>query len=374
MSLCTWTTVVRYLPTALPPCRPKRPLVALLPLPFGKEIVTQVLITVNLLAFVMLLTTSRATHKLRFLPITTAGPKFAQSLRRQSRIPANRDDQHLQYQSYVHTVWSLASSFAIIRLIIDIRRTEESATNLFTGLYPLDTRPSNTALTMNVRPSAIEVMIPNPSACPRLGTLIAEYSVSPAYAETQSPYSALQNTFLSAYNTSGVKGFNTTSVLFDTASATYCAGLGLQGKLTAADIRQAVIPALSSYHNLVRPSNPNAEEVKRLSVGGWLIEILGSLSYYTSPLEVYSVHDASLDIILAVVAEPDLPWPPFASNILTEVWQQEYGEMVVRMFYEGMIVPAAPGLGCSFQGCPLDILEKWLKRYIPKSFDEACSL
>lgn len=110
---------------------------------------------------------------------------------------------------------------------------------------------------MTVKPSVIETMLTNTAACPRLAYLTSAYANSSAYAATLAPYSALQMKYVAAYNTSSVKGFNTTQALYDTASAEYCHGLGLKGNLTGADIQTGVIPGTSAYHNIFRSnSNP----------------------------------------------------------------------------------------------------------------------
>ncbi|KAJ5698643.1 hypothetical protein N7462_000648 [Penicillium macrosclerotiorum] len=254
-----------------------------------------------------------------------------------------------------------------------IWRTRESVENLMNGFYPLDTRAPGDTLTMHVKPSAIETMVYPSSACPKLAKLISAYSTSSAYEETLAPYTALQNKLVNAYNTTGLASYNTTQVLYDPASAAYCHGLGLKGNLTPEDIQTAVIPGTSLYHNLYR-HNPSAELAKRLSVGAWLADILTSLSDRSTKLEVYSAHDASLDMFLSVVADPDLPWPPFGSNVIIELWQKTNGNQVVRMFYEGMVVPAHPDLDCDFSACPLDTLTTFFKKYIPTDFKAECTV
>ncbi|CEJ56879.1 hypothetical protein PMG11_05594 [Penicillium brasilianum] len=253
-----------------------------------------------------------------------------------------------------------------------IWRTRESVENLMNGLYPLHTRLPGDILTMHVKPSGIETMISPSSACPKLAELTTAYYSSSAYKATLAPYTALQDKLVKAYNTTGLAGYNTTAALYDSASATYCHGLGLKGDLTSEDIQTAVIPGTSAYHNLFR-QNPSAEQVKRLSVGAWLADILTSLSDRSTKLEVYSAHDASLDMFLSVVADPDLPWPPFGSNVIIELWQKANGQQVVRMFYEGMVVPAHPDLACDFSACPLDTLATFVKKYIPTDFKDECT-
>lgn len=152
-----------------------------------------------------------------------------------------------------------------------------------------------------------------------LANLTAQFVASTAYSDTLTPYATLQEKLVQAYNTIGVKGFNTTQTLYDTASATFRHGLGLKGNLTAADIQTATIPGTSSYHSFLRQGQ-HVYDAKRLAVGGWLAEILESLSNPAQPLVIFSAHDASLDMFLSVVADPDLPWPAFASSVLIELW------------------------------------------------------
>lgn len=241
------------------------------------------------------------------------------------------------------------------------------------GMYPLNSRQPGQTLTMHVKPSLIETKIGNTAACPKLAAIMSSYTNSSEYAATLAPYADLQRKIVAAYNTSTIKGFNTTQGLYDTASAAYCHDLGLKGNLTAADIQTLTIPGTSAYHNVFR-SNPNATEAKTLAVGPWLEEIVASLTDNSTKLQIYSAHDASLDMFLAVVADPDLPWPPFSSSVEIELWEHHQKGMLVRMYYEGMIVPAHPELKCSFDGCPLDTLKSFMGGYIPKDLMSACKV
>ncbi|KAK5700995.1 hypothetical protein LTR97_005514 [Elasticomyces elasticus] len=263
------------------------------------------------------------------------------------------------------------SSFQISHTYI--WRTRMSVENLMAGMYPIQYREPMQTLTMHVKPSVIEVMISNPTACPALANLTAVWTKSPEYAASLAPYSALQTKLVTAYNTSGVAGYNTTQTLYDTASATFCHGLGLKGNLTGGDIETLVIPGTASYHGLWR-TFAEAEQAKALGVGPWLIEILASFSDLSTKLQVYSAHDASLDMFLGVVADPDLPWPPFSSSVEIELWQHEREGLVVRMYYEGLIVPAHPQLNCSFEACPLPTLEAFMRRYILDDYPAACAV
>lgn len=241
------------------------------------------------------------------------------------------------------------------------------------GMYPPHYRAPDQTLTMHVKPSLIETKIGNTAACPRLAAIMSSYTNFTEYAATLAPYGDLQEKIVAAYNTSSIRGFNTTQGLYDTASAAYCHGLGLKGNLTAADIQTLTIPGTSAYHNVFR-SNVNATEAKTLAVGPWLEEIIASFSDMSTKLQIYSAHDASLDMFLSVVADPDLPWPPFSSSVEIELWQHRQKGSLIRMYYEGMTVPAHPELKCSFDGCPLDTLETFMKKYISKDLASDCKV
>ncbi|EMC98522.1 hypothetical protein BAUCODRAFT_138258 [Baudoinia panamericana UAMH 10762] len=253
-----------------------------------------------------------------------------------------------------------------------IWRTRESVENLFAGLYPIQYRQPTQTLTMHVKPQNIEVMISNPTACPRLGQLTTAFTTSSTYLSALQPFNALQSTLVAAYGTQNVSGWNTTQTLYDTASAEYCHGLGTKGNITGSNIQSLVIPGTASYHELFR-SNPMAEQAKQLAVGPWLSQILASFYDRSTTLQVYSAHDASLDMFLSVVANPDLPWPPFSSSVEIELWQHNTMGLVVRMYYEGMIVPAHPNLNCSFTACPLGTLQAFMSRYILPNYRTACA-
>ncbi|KAF2168555.1 hypothetical protein M409DRAFT_21306 [Zasmidium cellare ATCC 36951] len=279
-------------------------------------------------------------------------------------------------QVYVNTLGFLPdwmdSSFQISHTYI--WRTRESVENLMAGLYPLQYRAPGQTLTMHVKPSLVETKIGNTAACPKLAAIMSSYTNSSEYAATLAPFAELQKKIVAAYNTSSIRGFNTSQDLYDTASAAYCHGLGLKGNLTEPDIQSLTIPGTSAYHNVFRSNPENATEAKTLAVGPWLQEIVASFSDMSTKLQVYSGHDASLDMFLSVVADPDLPWPPFSSSVEIELWQHRQRGKLVRMYYEGMIVPAHPQLNCSFDGCPLDTLESFLSRYIPTDLASACKV
>ncbi|RMD43992.1 hypothetical protein DV735_g1120, partial [Chaetothyriales sp. CBS 134920] len=251
-------------------------------------------------------------------------------------------------------------------------RTRESVENLFHGLYPLENREPDQTLTMHVKPSVIEVMTAPTPACPKLAKLVTEYHSSSEFQETLEPYLDLQTKLATAYNTTGVAVYNGSAALHDISASTFCHSLGMKPGLTTEDVATAMIPGTSSNRNLFR-QNPDAELVKRLGVGAWLSEIVASFHDHSSPLQVYSAHDLSLDMFLAVVGESDLPWPPYSSNVVMELWQKEADEsLVVRMFYEGMVVPAHPDLDCDLSECPLETLEAFLQKYIPTDFRAEC--
>lgn len=133
---------------------------------------------------------------------------------------------------------------------------------------------------------------------------------------------------------------------------------------------------------------PMAETMKRLAAGPFLRELAESLRatiHQSSsstrsvakayrPFEVFSAHDASLDMVLSVIADPNTPWPAYASTVILETWQQASGQYVVRVLYEGKVVPANAGLKCSLAACPAETFLAFIESYVPQDITKECKV
>ncbi|KAJ2741880.1 hypothetical protein GGI19_006895, partial [Coemansia pectinata] len=91
---------------------------------------------------------------------------------------------------------------------------------------------------------------------------------------------------------------------------------------------------------------------------------------------LYSGHDSTVAPLLAVLqaSNKNMLWPPYASNILFELWKKSDGSRVVRVIYNGQVLKLQPEFEwCDLNACPLDTFYKHLDEYIPESIVAECA-
>jgi hypothetical protein len=82
--------------------------------------------------------------------------------------------------------------------------------------------------------------------------------------------------------------------------------------------------------------------------------------------------DDTLGGLLSAVQAAGWSWPPYASNMLWELWQDEaqHSSYFVRVLYNGMVLPLP---FCSMSDCPLGEFYDWLhKSAVPKDLLKEC--
>ncbi|KAF9586646.1 hypothetical protein BGW38_000379, partial [Lunasporangiospora selenospora] len=287
-----------------------------------------------------------------------------------------------------------------------IWRTRESIEGFLDGLYPASYRRQRSSkkghhddqawvLTLNTYPQAIETLILNPTACPKLGLLYKEFFKTPRYAEFIRSNYALMVKVNKVLGVDSNPAYNTT-INGDTVMPRYCNGLPLGCSpldpklcLSNKEVVKAIKEGTFMYSGVFREDQYSAaEEVKRLAVGPILKTLSSSIRVSAQSkgrgqmnsagkrFEIYSAHDQSLDQILAVIATPETPWPAYASSLIIEVWKKpstkNTHERFVRVLYEGKVVPANQKLGCTLDACPLENFLQFIESYIPKDMAAAC--
>ncbi|KAJ1825578.1 hypothetical protein LPJ73_009228, partial [Coemansia sp. RSA 2703] len=59
-------------------------------------------------------------------------------------------------------------------------------------------------------------------------------------------------------------------------------------------------------------------------------------------------------------------WPPYASNILLELWKKSDGSRVIRVIYNGQVLKLQKGHEwCDLNACPVDTFLSYIDQYIP---------
>ena len=74
-----------------------------------------------------------------------------------------------------------------------------------------------------------------------------------------------------------------------------------------------------------------------------------------------------------MIAEKDTHWPGYASSVIFETWETAAKKLVVRVLYEGKVVPANPNLKCTLDACPLDVFLDFVESYVPTNIAAECS-
>ncbi|ORY06309.1 phosphoglycerate mutase-like protein [Basidiobolus meristosporus CBS 931.73] len=266
-------------------------------------------------------------------------------------------------------------------------RTRTSAENFLNGLYPPSHRRRDSVVTLNTYPQSIETLTLNPTACPKLGVLFTGFFKTPTYLSWYKANYALitkVNTVLGVQNNAA---FNS-SMNGDAILPRYCNKMPLPCSatnpslcLTANDVNQVMRQGFIGYSGAFR-YEAAAEQVKRLAAGPFLKTLGGGIRATISgkshqrvrPFEFYSAHDQSLDQVLAVIADPGTPWPAYASTVIFETWRLANKALVIRVLYEGKVVPANPNLKCSLSACPIETFLGFIESYVPKNIVTECSL
>ncbi|KAK3847361.1 MAG: histidine phosphatase superfamily [Linnemannia gamsii] len=264
-------------------------------------------------------------------------------------------------------------------------RTRESAEHMLNGLYPSLFRVPGTVVEMDAYPEAIENIIISKSVCPALPGLFKAFTATPAFLnfyKSNYPLMVKTNNILGVANNPNYNN----SLNGDFFMPRLCNNMPLPCSrtnttdcITTAEATKAMAGAWIMASGPLR-FGPEAEKAKRVS-GGMFVgtipkNIRATLKGDTSsrPFEFFSVHDQSIDQILAIVSSPDAPWPGYAATLLFETWQLADKSYVVRAIYEGKPVQAHPDLKCSLDACPLDVFAAFLESFVPSDPKAECSI
>ncbi|KAG0375254.1 Acid phosphatase-like protein 2 [Mortierella sp. AD032] len=270
-----------------------------------------------------------------------------------------------------------------------IWRTRMSAENFLDGLYPANTRdPRNSVITLNTYPQSIETLILNPAACPKLGMLYQSFFKSATYSNFFKANYALMSKVNIILGVDKIPTVNQT-LNGDAVMPRLCnkLPLGCNSKdpsqcLTKEEVVETMKQSTFLYSGIFRYES-TAEEIKKLSVGPILRTLSKSLrathgnntnnKRRVRPFELYSAHDQSLDQILSVIGEPSIPWPAYGATVHIEYWVTAAKKDVIRVLYEGKVVPAHPKLNCTLDACPLETFLAFIESYVPADMAAACS-
>ncbi|PWA00365.1 hypothetical protein BB558_003587 [Smittium angustum] len=299
-------------------------------------------------------------------------------------------------------------------------RTTDSAINLVSGLYPSQYREKGVTVNTGYFPIEVDNSFFNSGPCPNINVLFSKIKSSQQYMEFFNSTLPDLNRFMNILGVSPTNSaFNSdwgNSV--DIATSTMCANKPLPCNSTGscittddvsislANLYQQFIyqkrdnnlvldllsigltPILKNYISNINAAiqtdkkNPNFDSCKNSSVG--------------TKFAIHSAHDETIINLLAVLnaSNEDMLPPPFASNVLTEVWRDlSTGEYKVRILYNNRVINVGPArkkgntdtvvisqtqatdtnpAWCDFNNCSLDTYLAYLSQYITSDLYKLC--
>ena len=211
----------------------------------------------------------------------------------------------------------------------DTERTIRSALNFLTGLYPT----ADESMDINVVESVKDNAFPNRKYCPLLGKMLSHLKKNEKYRQ----YYDLKLKHLEKQY-SETWGFPVDLFhLNDVLRARFCHGQPFPPDMTTKDAESIMKHISMMYLFLDFPS-----EIKSLALGSFFQDWLKNFQS-EKKFVLYSNHDSTLRIILSAFGLLDArAWPPYASHIVLELWENETKEKFVVFQYDGKNEKLAP--------------------------------
>lgn len=280
------------------------------------------------------------------------------------------------------------------------RRTEQSADAVLTGINSKISL--QTPVTIETVPLPIEVMVPNPVACPRVAQLWHDDHLQDdewsAYLSRNKKLRKQLDHIMGTKEAWDSRHYRSFDRYFDVLAARTChekplpcaPGAHQHSKSTPACVTQEM--AEQVFENgqwetrRLFSESPFAKELVRISIGHWLREMLNLMLAHSSsstdsektgdPVKfvLYSGHDTSVAPLLGALGAKgrQMGWPPYASNVVMELWRKQgEDDLFVRVFYNGEILQTE---WCDMRACQLEKFKERIGEFIPVNPLAECRL
>ncbi|KAF9312711.1 Lysophosphatidic acid phosphatase type 6 [Podila horticola] len=273
----------------------------------------------------------------------------------------------------------------------DVWRTKQSAENLMAGLYGTQRDSSSSSsdtvappvLQIHTLPAEMDYLTMNGAACPRMGQLRSQIAkASPVLKQLREDNVKFNEKLKSLLGTE-----RTWSGYMDTILPRVCHGQPLQcGKsddkndeeeeCVTRDTATKILENVAIETTEMYRDAEGIFEVLQLGIGPLAQEIKHNLVAAKDGttkvlLNVYSGHDTTLSPLLGMLDSQDVRWPPYAANMLVELWKADSGEHFVRVIYNHKVVETKSGW-CDLSWCPLDKFTAHLDRFYVADLFKEC--
>ncbi|KAI8868100.1 phosphoglycerate mutase-like protein [Ramicandelaber brevisporus] len=242
-----------------------------------------------------------------------------------------------------------------------IWRTKQSAMSLIEGMFPNATYNNKQPFEFVQYPQEIETMFSNPGACPKLKVTFGQMQQSVPYKRYIKSQAALHDELIDILGSPFGSGdwMNSMEGWMDILNTHSCHNKQLpcssQNKTQCAttEIVKQLNLAGSFEYAWTKRDDPFAPTYNRLGSGPFVSELKRrweQVNGETEPasrgpkFEVYSAHDDTVSYLLGTLQAYDMRWPPYASNLIFELWERDQpvesgkDSYVFRVIYNGQVL------------------------------------
>lgn len=287
-------------------------------------------------------------------------------------------------------IYRIKSDLDIAIRSTDTSRTLQSAHAFIKGFFESNQISKTLPIPIETVPFEWDHVLPNPKYCPRVSQLLDDidnkHHVDYAWAAHQSAQDALAkrlDSILDPKQTWRTKKMGVFDY-FDILTARTCHNMSLPCSKEYPDlcVTNAMRNRALDFQGFVVKYwfrlGALSKEMNRIGVGmfmGQLTDILiKAVSQKVLPFYLFSVHDFTLAPILGLL-EADISQmgtPPFASNLIIELWDTNSSEheKYVRIYFNGHPVITD---WCNFEYCPLDVFVNHVSEYVPEDQIAECA-
>ncbi|KAF9111233.1 hypothetical protein BGX27_005209 [Mortierella sp. AM989] len=265
----------------------------------------------------------------------------------------------------------------------DLWRTRQSAENLMAGLYGVQSHSLATpppVLQIHTLPIEIDYLTMNTGACPRLPQLrLAVEKSSPILKKLREDNVDFNNELVEILGEE-----KPWSGYMDTILPRICHGMPLQcrqgqgagdKKCITPKTVERILENVGIHSTEIYRDGQGVFDVLQLGIGPLTKDIKQNLLNAKADgkirLSFYSGHDTTISPLLGLFDSLDQRWPPYASNMLIELWKSPSGEHHVRVLYNGAIL-STKSKWCDLEWCPLDTFINHLDKFIVEDVTASC--
>jgi len=270
----------------------------------------------------------------------------------------------------------------------NVLRTQLSVKSLLSGFMPNSTEP----IPIHTVPQEIETYFPNHKSCPILNNLINKIKDEDGWKNFIEKNAELKKKL------DGYIGYPLSEDDFgfekyvDVFLARACHNMILpcteENCYYNNEILQQINNIADFEYGYIFSKGKHSKKYLKAGIGYMLREIINNMGSTvgskhdrdltnTPSFYVLSCHDNTVAPLLGALGVIPMEWPPYASNLIFELWKDNessmdsvnFGDYVVRVIYNGKVIKTN---WCDFNKCPLSSLFFRFKEYFP-SLDECFS-